>query len=142
VHEPQVFVMLCHQVFVRCRVLQRGDGLGKVRGWDLHFVDFIKVCLRPVEWVSIERASNVAVFPDRSNDYSINDGVISDWKALLLNKVVVGNGVKLTHDNTTLTRPPPGYDSVSIFWQAHSSKDIDQGLGSCGSGPWRKPELR
>ena len=62
-----------------------------------------------------EHASNIAVFSDRSNDYSINDGVVSDWKALLLNKVVVGNGVKLTHDDTTLTRPPRGYDSVSIF---------------------------
>ena len=132
-HEPQVLVVLCHRVFVRCRVLQRDR--------DLHFVDFIKVCLHPVEWASIERASNVAVFPDRSNDYSINDGIISDWKALLLNKVVVGNSVKLTHDDTALTRPPPGYDSVSIFWLVHS-EDIDQGLGSCGSGPWRKPELR
>ena len=71
VHEPQVLVVLCHRVFVRCRVLQRD--------WDLHFVDFIKVCLRPVKWASIERASNVTVFPDRSNDYSINDGIISDW---------------------------------------------------------------
>jgi len=115
VPEPQVFVVLYHGIFVRYRVLQRGDGLGKVRGWDLHFFDFIKVCPRPVEWVSIEHASNIAVFPDRSNDYSINDGVVSDWKALLLNKVVVGNGVKLTYDDTTLTRPPPGYDSVSIF---------------------------
>ena len=140
-HESQVFVVLCHRVFIRCRVLQRGDGLGKVRGWDLHFVDFIKVCLCPVEWVVVERASNVVAFPDRSNDYSINDGIISDWKALLLNKVVVGNGVKLAHADTTLTRPPPGYDSVSIFWLVHS-EDIDQGLGSCGSGPWRKPELR
>ena len=138
-HEPQVFVVLYHRFFVRYRVLQRGDGLGKVRGWDLYFVDFIKVCHRPVKWVVIEHTSNVAVFSDRSNDYSVNDGVISDWKALLLNKVVVGNGAKLTHDDTTLTRPPRGYDSVSISWLVHSG-DIYQGSGSRGS--WRKPELR
>jgi len=30
----------------------------------------------------------------------------------LLNKVVVGNGMKLSQDDTSLTEPPPGYDSV------------------------------
>jgi len=29
---------------------------------------------------------------------------------MLLNKVVVGKGYKMTTDNTTLTEPPPGYD--------------------------------
>lgn len=32
----------------------------------------------------------------------------------MLNKVVVGKGCKMTHDNTTLKAPPPGYDSVRI----------------------------
>jgi len=33
---------------------------------------------------------------------------------MLLNKVVVGEGYKMTVDNTTLTEPPAGYDSVSV----------------------------
>lgn len=48
----------------------------------------------------------------KSNDYSKNVGINSDWKALLLNKVVVGNGKKLINDDTSLTEPPPGFDSV------------------------------
>ena len=32
---------------------------------------------------------------------------------MLLNKVVVGRGYKMKSDNTTLTAPPVGYDSVS-----------------------------
>ncbi|KAF9790516.1 hypothetical protein BJ322DRAFT_1036993 [Thelephora terrestris] len=48
----------------------------------------------------------------KSNDYSKNIGINSEWKALLLNKVIVGKGKKLTKNNTSLTQPPPGYDSV------------------------------
>ena len=48
----------------------------------------------------------------RSDRYSRND-CTSNWKAMLLNKVVVGKGYKMTVDNTTLTQPPAGYDSVS-----------------------------
>ena len=51
----------------------------------------------------------------RSNDYSKNMGINSEWKALLLNKVVVGNGLKLSQNNTALTEPPSGYDSVSVL---------------------------
>ncbi|KAJ7472738.1 hypothetical protein FB451DRAFT_1469698 [Mycena latifolia] len=47
----------------------------------------------------------------KSNDYSHND-CTSTLKAILLNKVIVGKGCKLTHDNTSLTAPPAGYDSV------------------------------
>jgi len=51
---------------------------------------------------------------------------------MLLNKVVVGKGYKMTIDNTTLTEPPAGYDSVSITtvivrW------GTNQGLGPGGS---------
>ena len=34
---------------------------------------------------------------------------------MLLNKVVVGRGYKTTVDNTALTGPPAGYDSVSAM---------------------------
>ncbi|KAJ6561844.1 hypothetical protein B0H19DRAFT_1209997 [Mycena capillaripes] len=47
----------------------------------------------------------------KSNDYSNND-CASSFKAILLNKVIVGKGCKLTHDNVALTAPPAGYDSV------------------------------
>jgi len=47
----------------------------------------------------------------KSNDYSHND-CTSTLKAILLNKVVVGKGYKMIQDNTSLTAPPPGYDSV------------------------------
>ncbi|KAJ7679199.1 hypothetical protein DFH06DRAFT_1465374 [Mycena polygramma] len=47
----------------------------------------------------------------KSNDYSHND-CSSSYKAMLLNKVIVGKGCKLTQDNVSLTAPPAGYDSV------------------------------
>ncbi|KAF8805478.1 ADP-ribosylation, partial [Phlegmacium glaucopus] len=47
----------------------------------------------------------------KSDDYSYND-CKSQLKAMLLNKVVVGKGCKLLQDNTSLTSPPAGYDSV------------------------------
>lgn len=47
----------------------------------------------------------------KSNDYSTNVNS-SRLKAILLNKVVVGKGYKMTQDNTSLTAPPTGYDSV------------------------------
>ena len=55
--------------------------------------------------------------PHRSNDYSYNESITSDLKALLLNKVVVGKGKKLIQDDTTLTQPPPGFDSVSVSYR-------------------------
>jgi hypothetical protein len=33
---------------------------------------------------------------------------------MLLSKVVVGRGYKMTSPDFTLTKPPPGYDSVSV----------------------------
>lgn len=47
----------------------------------------------------------------KSDDYASND-CTSKFKAVLLNKVVVGKGHKMIHDNTTLTAPPLGFDSV------------------------------
>ena len=89
--------------------------MGEVWAWDLHLFDFIKVCPRLIRWVVIERTFDVEVSTFRSNDYSKNIGVDSEWKALLLNKVVVGNGKKLIQNDTSLTEPPTGFDSVSIF---------------------------
>jgi hypothetical protein len=47
----------------------------------------------------------------KANDYSSTDSS-SPWNAMLLNKVVVGKGYKILHDNPSLAAPPPGYDSV------------------------------
>jgi len=47
----------------------------------------------------------------KSNDYSHN-GKSSSWKAIMLNKVVVGKGYKVKQDKPSLTGPPTGYDSV------------------------------
>lgn len=49
----------------------------------------------------------------KSNDYS-NNVKPSNLKAILLNKVVVGKGYKMMQDNTRMTAPPTGYDSVSV----------------------------
>ena len=52
----------------------------------------------------------------RLNDYSSNSDPNSPWKAILLTKVVVGKGYKMNKDDTTLTSPPAGFDSVSVHW--------------------------
>jgi len=50
----------------------------------------------------------------KSNDYSENrqTAVRSPWKAVLLNKVVVGKGFRIKTNSDKLTAPPAGYDSV------------------------------
>jgi hypothetical protein len=47
----------------------------------------------------------------KTDTYSRN-GSTSTWKAMLLSRVVVGRGYKMTADNTTLTKPPAGFDSI------------------------------
>ena len=84
-------------------------------------------------------ASDIGVVTSRANDYSKNLGITSEWKALLLNKVVVGHGKKLTRGNKSLAGPPPGYDSVSIATEG-SSERTDQESDSWGSR--RESELR
>jgi len=56
----------------------------------------------------------------RSNGYSHND-CTSTWKAMLLNKVVVGKGYKMIASNPALTEPPAGYDSVSVVAYSYSA---------------------
>lgn len=50
----------------------------------------------------------------RANDYIHNTGH-SDYRAVLLNNVVVGKGRKLRQDDPTLTQAPAGFDSVCSF---------------------------
>ncbi|KAF8428873.1 ADP-ribosylation [Boletus edulis BED1] len=61
----------------------------------------------------------------KSNDYS-NNVKPSKQKAILLNKVVVGKGYKMTQDNTRLTAPPPGYDSVLAEVSLGGSLNYDE----------------
>ncbi|CAG7849688.1 SubName: Full=Uncharacterized protein {ECO:0000313/EMBL:CCA74100.1} [Serendipita indica DSM 11827] len=47
----------------------------------------------------------------KSDSYTSNKKT-SQYKAMLLSKVIVGNGYKLTNNSTQLTGPPAGYHSV------------------------------
>jgi hypothetical protein len=62
-------------------------------------------------WGRFGRGIYTSSTSSKSNDY-VQNGGSSQLKAMLLNKVVVGKGYKMTYDNTTLTAPPQGYDSV------------------------------
>ena len=62
--------------------------------------------------IPTEHVSDLEALTPRFNDYSKNIGITSNWEALLLNKVVVGNGKELAKGDTSLTQPPPGFDSV------------------------------
>lgn len=61
----------------------------------------------------------------KSNDYS-NNAKPSRLKAILLNKVIVGRGFKMMQDNTSLTAPPPGYDSVLAEVAVGGSLNYDE----------------
>ena len=103
-----------HRDFVRPFFFRPESKVQEVRSGDLHFLHLIKV--RP--HISIQRVLSYCLTALvgflRADDYSVNSSA-SDWKAMLLNKVVVGCGYKLAADNITLTRPPAGCDSVSII---------------------------
>ena len=55
---------------------------------------------------------------------------------MLLNKVVVGKGYKILHDNPTMTAPPAGYDSVSrtppLFDHSKANHGVHQVLAEVG----------
>ncbi|KAI6125098.1 ADP-ribosylation [Pisolithus croceorrhizus] len=61
----------------------------------------------------------------KSNDYS-NNVKPSRLKAILLNKVIVGRGYKMMQDNTSLTGPPAGYDSVLAEVAVGGSLNYDE----------------
>ena len=94
--------MRYHQGIVRHRVLEEE----KVRNRDLHLVHLLEVCR-----ALVNRYSCPDPVVSRSNDY-IRTLVDSPWKAILLSRVVAGNGVKYTTYEPTLAQPPAGYDSV------------------------------
>lgn len=107
--------VLHHEDLVRSLVFRQEDELGEVRSGDLYLLDFIKVCACILRARCTYRLTDLVGFL-RSDRYSRND-CTSNWKAMLLNKVVVGRGYKMTVDNTTMTEPPAGYDSVRVITQ-------------------------
>uniref|UniRef100_A0A0W0F9V8 PARP catalytic domain-containing protein n=1 Tax=Moniliophthora roreri TaxID=221103 RepID=A0A0W0F9V8_MONRR len=62
-------------------------------------------------WGSFGQGIYTSSTSSKSNDFSRNVPK-SPMKAILLNKVVVGKGCKMSHANKTLTAPPSGCDSV------------------------------
>ena len=79
--------------FIRSLVFPQEHQFWEVRSEDLHFFDLIKVCahfLQAQRWID-RLTALVGLF--RSDSYSHNS-CSSDWKAILLNKVVGGKGVR------------------------------------------------
>jgi len=72
----------------------------------------LNYCKRNTGWARFGSGIYLSSTSSKSNDYSKNSGPKSRWKAILLATVVVGEGYKMKKDNTTLTSPPPGFDSV------------------------------
>ncbi|KAE9387033.1 ADP-ribosylation [Gymnopus androsaceus JB14] len=62
-------------------------------------------------WGRFGRGIYTTSTSSKANDYSDNKSP-SSLRAILLNQVVVGKQYKLLYNNVTLTKPPPGYDSV------------------------------
>ena len=111
VFESFVFLVLHYQDFIRYLLFRQENELGEVWSGALHILDFVEVRAHFLRARWTNRLTALVGFL-RSDRYSRND-CTSNWKAMLLNKVVVGKGYKMTVDNTTLTKPPAGYDSVS-----------------------------
>lgn len=84
---------------------------GKKTGWG-RYVAFIDVIFCYLDThVRFGHGIYTSSTSSKSNDYASNVNP-SGLKAILLNKVIVGKGYKMTQDNTSLTAPPSGYDSV------------------------------
>jgi len=62
----------------------------------------------------------------KANDYSTSTTGL--FKAMLLNDVVMGNAIKLTWTDTSLTKPPQRYDSVVGEPQAGGDLNYDEAV--------------
>ncbi|KAK0236145.1 hypothetical protein EDD85DRAFT_791505 [Armillaria nabsnona] len=62
-------------------------------------------------WGRFGKGIYTSATTSKANDYIHNNGH-SDYRAVLLNNVVVGKGRKLRQDDPTLTQAPAGFDSV------------------------------
>jgi hypothetical protein len=142
-----MFAVFHYSQVVRYFVVGRTHRLGKVYFFKiarcaLGLIVYFKIWQRNLHVIYIFKVSALIIYcywnPDdllRSNDYSYNE-CKSSLKAILLNKVVVGKGCKLLHDDATLTAPPAGYNSVGKF----NTQSFDFGPDAAKTvvGPWRK----
>jgi len=79
-----------------CRIIQRSFEIARV-GENTNFARF---------GVGIYTSATSSKAHDYSTSY------LSSANAMLLNEVVMGRAIKLTRTDTSLTKPPLGYDSV------------------------------
>lgn len=63
-------------------------------------------------WGRFGRGIYTSSTSSKSDDYACDATAQSSLKSMILAKVVVGRGCKMRYDDTTLTAPPLGYDSV------------------------------
>ena len=103
-----MFLVLHHQDVLQPESFWQEDWLGPVCRLHRHLFCHLDAHVRFGHGIYTSSTSS------KSNDYSTNVNP-SRLKAVLLNKVVVGKGYKMTQDNTSLTAPPAGYDSVCTF---------------------------
>jgi hypothetical protein len=127
-----MFAVFHHPYLLRYFIVGKEDRLGKVNPFQIarctvYLMACFKIWKGTLYVINIFEVSPLMIchywkpdVPSRSNDYSHND-CKSSLKAILLNKVVVGKGCKLLQDNTTLTAPPTGYDSVGKL----NNRDFD-----------------
>lgn len=74
----------------------------------------LSLCYKKTGWGRFGCGIYTSSTSSKSNDYSSNTDSNAPLKAIILNKVVVGKGYKMTRDDTSLTAPPAGFDSVSL----------------------------
>ncbi|KAG8829829.1 hypothetical protein FRC17_005946 [Serendipita sp. 399] len=76
-------------------------------------------------WGRFGRGLYTSSTSSKSDSYTANKSP-SPYKAMLLAKVVVGRGYKMTRDATTLTAPPTNYHSVLGEPDASGSLNYDE----------------
>jgi len=77
-------------------------------------------------WGRFGRGIYTSFTSSKSNDSSKNVGINSEWKAMLLNEVVVGNCKRLNQGDNSLTQPPSGYNSVLAEAVPGGALDYDE----------------
>ncbi|EIM80823.1 ADP-ribosylation [Stereum hirsutum FP-91666 SS1] len=73
----------------------------------------IQAYMKGTGWGRFGKGIYTSATSSKSDAYARRAGSTpSPYKAMFLNKVVVGNGYKVKHDMPSFTAPPAGYDSV------------------------------
>ncbi|KAG9022489.1 hypothetical protein FS842_006149 [Serendipita sp. 407] len=97
------------QNLLRSRILQSENWVCSVRSW----VSIDSFSLSPFLASGLTGLSShyTTATSSKSDSYSTN-GSTSSYKAIIMTKVVVGRGYKMTQNAQTLTAPPTGFHSV------------------------------